>query len=106
MIADKFAERLTELRQQKGISARNMSLSLGQSENYINKIESRRALPSLKVFFYICEYFGITPKEFFDFDNSNPKILQELTDELCKLDYKETIHILDIVKDITKKRRL
>ena len=105
MIADKFAERLTELRQQQGISARNMSLSLGQSENYINKIESKRSLPSLKVFFYICEYFGVTPKEFFDFDNENPKLMQELTDELRKLDYKETTHILEIVKDINKRRR-
>ena len=105
MIADKFAERLTELRQQQGISARNMSLSLGQSENYINKIESKRSLPSLKVFFYICEYFGVTPKEFFDFDNENPKLMQELTDELRKLDYRETAHILEIVKDINKRRR-
>jgi len=43
----RFAKRLTELRQQKGVSARDMSLSIGQSENYINKIENRKSLPSL-----------------------------------------------------------
>lgn len=35
-----FAERLTALRMEKGVSARDMSLSLGQSESYINKIEN------------------------------------------------------------------
>ena len=34
-----FHKRLAELRTQKGVSARDMSLSLGQSESYINKIE-------------------------------------------------------------------
>ena len=35
-----FYNRLTQLRIQKGVSARDMSLSLGQSESYINKIDS------------------------------------------------------------------
>ena len=48
-------ERIAQLRLQKGVSARDMSLSLGQSESYINKIENRRTLPSMAGFFYICE---------------------------------------------------
>lgn len=48
-------ERITELRLQKGVSSRDMSLSLGQSASYINKIENRRTLPSLTGFLYICE---------------------------------------------------
>ena len=35
-----FRARLTQLRLEKGVSARDMSLSLGQSESYINKIEN------------------------------------------------------------------
>lgn len=42
---DFFYERLAKLRSQKGVSARDMSLSLGQSESYINKIENKKALP-------------------------------------------------------------
>ena len=61
-------ERIAQLRVQKGVSARDMSLSLGQSESYINKIENRRTLPSMAGFLYICEYFGITPQQFFDAD--------------------------------------
>ncbi len=32
-----FARRLSQLRIEKGVSARDMSLSLGQSASYINK---------------------------------------------------------------------
>ena len=39
-----FAERLTELRMERGVSARDMSLSLGQSESYINKIENKKKI--------------------------------------------------------------
>ena len=51
--------RIAQLRQQKGVSARDMSLSLGQNSSYINQIENRKALPSLQGLFYICEYFDI-----------------------------------------------
>ena len=42
MIMDKndFAKRLADLRTAKGVSARDMSLSLGQSQSYINNIEN------------------------------------------------------------------
>lgn len=32
---------------QKGVSAREMSLSLGQSTGYINNIENKNSLPSM-----------------------------------------------------------
>ena len=52
-----FQERLAELRLQKDVSAREMSQSIGQSENYICNIENHHNLPSMSVFFYIC---GVT----------------------------------------------
>ena len=45
-----FYRRIADLRAQTGVSARDMSLSLGQSESYINKIENRRTLPSMTGF--------------------------------------------------------
>ena len=59
-------ERLAKLREAKGVSAREMSLSIGQSANYINKIENQKAYPSMEAFFYICKYLGVTPRDFFD----------------------------------------
>lgn len=98
-----FYKRVSQLRIQKGVSAREMSLSLGQSESYINKIENKRTLPSLTGFIYICEYFNITPQEFFNVNESNPKKTKELLKEIEKLSPLQTEHILQIVKDITNK---
>lgn len=97
-----FYKRLTELRIEKGVSARDMSLSLGQSESYINKIENRRTLPSFTGFIYICEYFGLSPQEFFS-DCVSPQKTKELTQELEKLTAEQTEHVLQIVKDITRR---
>lgn len=69
---DWFANRISALRLKKGVSAREMSLALGQSESYINKIENKRTLPSMAGFFYICEYLGIEPRAFFDTDTESP----------------------------------
>lgn len=85
MYEDKFVNRLIQLRNQKGISARDMSLSIGQNPGYINNIETGKSLPSMSCFFYICEYLGITPKEFFNFESSHPKELDLLCDNLNKL---------------------
>ena len=79
MVYEDFVpERLAKLRMQKGVSARDMSLSLGQANNYINNVENKKTLPSMQSFFYICEYLGVTPQEFFDEGNPNPAALKEL----------------------------
>ena len=96
-----FYQRLSELRIQKGVSARDMSLSLGQSESYINKIENRRTLPSFTGFLYICEYLGITPQDFFNTNSASPQKTKELLCAIEKLSPDQTDHVLQIVKDIT-----
>lgn len=80
--AEDFPKRLAELRMKKGVSARDMSLSLGQGAGYINNVENGKNLPSMTVFFYICEYLGITPAEFFDAENRDPSKLGEILDKL------------------------
>ena len=42
-----FIRRLVELRMSKGVSARDMSLSIGQSSSYINNIENGVSFPSM-----------------------------------------------------------
>ena len=98
-----FHGRIAELRTQKGVSARDMSLSLGQSESYINKIENRRTLPSMAGFLSICEYFGITPQEFFDADAHAPQKAKEIAREAAKLTPEQAEHILQIIKDLVQK---
>ena len=101
--AEQFHKRLAELRLQKGVSARDMSLSLGQSESYINKIENKRTLPSVTGLIYICEFLGITPQEFFDYDNKNPKYTNEITKQIQKLNPRQQEYILALVSDLAQK---
>ncbi len=102
MYEDSFPLRLAQLRNKKGVSARDMSLSIGQNHAYINNIESGKALPSMTIFFYICEYLNITPAEFFDIDSRNPVKLQGLIEDLKKLDDKQLDSISEIVKGLIK----
>ena len=71
-------ERITKLRLNKNISEYRMSLDLGHSDSYIRNITSGKALPSMSEFLYICEYFNVTPKEFFDESIDNPALINEL----------------------------
>ncbi|MDO4345298.1 MAG: helix-turn-helix transcriptional regulator [Eubacteriales bacterium] len=98
MYEDFFAERLASLREQKNVSAREMSLSLGQNSSYINRIENKQAFPSMQSFFYICEYLGISPKDFFDTDIQNPTKLTELTNELKKLNDMQLNALISVAK--------
>ena len=81
-IEQEFSKRLIELREKKGVSARDMSLSIGQNHGYINTIENGGSLPSMMSFFYICEYLNVTPMEFFDLENSDPHRLNALFERI------------------------
>jgi transcriptional regulator with XRE-family HTH domain len=98
-----FSNRLYSLRQKKGVSARDMSLSLGQAHNYINGIESVKSFPSMLNFFYICEYLGITPREFFDYAEENPRQCNELFEEIKMLDGKTAGCFIDLIHEFNKK---
>jgi transcriptional regulator with XRE-family HTH domain len=97
MYEKEFPIRLAKLREKKGVSARDMSLSIGQNAGYINNIETGKALPSMSSFFYICEYLNITPKEFFDTNTEHPEELRQLEDQLKRLDSRQFTNICEIV---------
>ncbi|MDD5790549.1 MAG: helix-turn-helix transcriptional regulator [Spirochaetia bacterium] len=103
-----FSDRLRYLRNKKKISAREMSIALGQNVNYINLIENGKRFPSLQGFFAICDYLKITPSIFFDSEyfvseffesakkTENEK--KELRDFLETLSTEEISSILNLVK--------
>lgn len=98
-----FSLRLAKLREKKGVSARDMSLSIGQNPGYINNIETGKSMPSLAGIFYICDYLGISPTEFFDTSSDNPARLKELTGYLKLLDDSQLENVTAIVKGLVRK---
>lgn len=99
------SERVANLRQAKGVSARDMSLSIGQNVNYINHIENRKMEPSLSGLIYICDYFGITPQEFFDEGNQHPARLKDFIEDIKLLDENAFIHLSNFIKEISAKKK-
>ena len=102
MTAKFVRERITQLRLQKDVSEYKMSYDLGHSRGYINNISSGRALPSMEEFFAICEYFGITPIEFFDIDNHNPKMTKDTLEGLNNLNSSDLQLIRELVTRLNK----
>lgn len=100
MYEEQFPIRLTQLRTEKGVSARDMSLSIGQNAGYINNIENGKALPSMAGFFFICEYLGITPQDFFDFESEQPELLDSLITNLKRLNKRQLRNVSEIVADL------
>ncbi len=96
-----FGERLATLRTAKNVSAREMSLALGQNCSYINRIENKKSFPSMQAFFYICEYLDITPKDFFDADSNAPDKLHEITPLLYHLNREQLETVLAVAKGLS-----
>lgn len=63
-----LANKLSQLLIEKKMSERKLSIDLGHSTSYINGITSGKTRPSLNELLYICRYFNISPKDFFDDD--------------------------------------
>ena len=103
-IEDDFIKRLIQLRTEKGVSAREMSLSLGQNAGYINNIENKNNLPSMRGFFYICEYLEISPQEFFEFEKKNPYRLDEISSYLKYLTPEQLDYLTAFFKSFMDKK--
>lgn len=99
-----ISERLAQLRTQMSVSARDMSLSMGQADNYINNIENRKSMPSMQNFLCICEYLKVTPMEFFDQGNTNPVLINDLLTELKLLNDSALENLLGFVRALQKKK--
>lgn len=102
MDADYIRQRITQLRLKKGVSEYKMSYDLGHSRSYIYNISSGRSLPPMDEFLEICDYFGITPSQFFDESEENPALIQTATQELKKLDDDDIFLILGYIRRLLK----
>lgn len=100
--AEFIRNRITQLRIAKDVSEYQMSLDLGHSKSYIQGISSGRALPSMSEFISICDYFEITPKDFFDSKTDNPALVQKLLDIVGKLNDDDIELLINIAEKFKK----
>lgn len=95
-----FSERLRQLRAQKGVKRTQMSIDLHMSESYIYNIETGLAYPSMAQFFGICEYFGITPAEFMQFEPERSSKQEELLEAVEGFSNEKMDQVIRYAKEI------
>lgn len=99
---DFIRNRISSLRVSANLSERKLSLDLGYNPSYIKEISSGRSKPSVEALLNICDYFKITPYEFFNTDLKNPIYMHELFYELNKKlsnnDIENLLKILRVLK--------
>ena len=88
-------KRITQLRLKKGISEYKMSYDLGHSRGYIYNISSGKA-------FVICDYFELTPQQFFDEGTQNPELVQKAIEGLRQMDESDLLMLLGIINRMLK----
>ena len=103
MMTEEFIrERITQLRLKRGVSEYQMSYDLGHSRGYIYNISSGKALPPMKEFLAICDYFEITPQQFFDDSTKNPELVQKAVQGMLQLDESDILMLLGIINRMLK----
>ena len=97
-------ERITQLRLRKGVSEYRMSYDLGHSRGYVHNISSGKALPPMKEFFAICDYFELTPQQFFDEGTQNPELIQKAVAGMKQLDETDLLMLLGLINRRLEKK--
>lgn len=96
-------DRITQLRIKKGVSEYQMSYDLGHSRSYMYNISSGKSLPPMAEFLEICNYFDITPSQFFNDNSENPALLQTAIEELKKLNDDDLMLVISNLRRLTRK---
>ena len=104
MDAKYIRDRITELRLKKNISEYQMSTDLGQNKGYIQAISSGKALPSMAQFLRICDYFEMTPLQFFDSKTVNPQLLHRAMEGMRKLSEDDLILLISLINRLQSEK--
>lgn len=60
--------------------------------------------PPMKEFFAICEYFELTPQQFFDEGTQNPELIQKAINGMKQLDEKDMLMLLGFINRMLERK--
>ncbi|MEI5993862.1 helix-turn-helix domain-containing protein [Candidatus Enterococcus mansonii] len=95
-----ISKKLNYFRLKKNVSAREMSLAIGQSDNYINSIENKRVTPSIQMLYIICEYLDVPVNEFLNETKTKDYYLKEINKKLVEFESEQLESILAMLKSL------
>ena len=97
-----FGARFKQIRLEKGVTEKEMGKAIGHTEKYIKNIENGVTLPTLRHFFRICSYFGITAYLFFNLDIEYPIAFNKFLKEWERLNDDEKALVNSKIKEMVK----
>ncbi len=95
-------DRITKLRIQKGVFEYQMSYDLGHSRSYIYNISSGKSLPPMAEFLEICDYFNVTPSQFFDDTSENLLLIRTAIEEMKKHNDDDLMLVISNLRRLNK----
>ena len=96
--------RITSLRLEKGISEYQLSYELGKCKTYIQAISSGKSLPSFDSFFDLCNYFDLTPEEFFAIHDNDTQHRRNLNHNISLLSEEDLALLIEITDRLLSRK--
>lgn len=78
-----------QLQKQNNLNDHELSRLLGYKANNMNKIINFVSLPRMEKFFELCDFFNISPEEFFRYNDEDPKWTDQTFNRLQNLNEEE-----------------
>lgn len=86
---ENFVYRIMQLQKQNNLNDHELSRLLGYKANNMNKIINFVSLPRMEKFFELCDFFNISPEEFFRYNDEDPKWTDQTFKRLQNLNEEE-----------------
>ena len=95
-----IGNRISQLRQQKGITVNRLANLAGISQSYLRDVELGKKQPTILYLSYICDALGIELKEFFSEDDPKELVNEQLLLEIEQLTPRQRNALLAFLKTI------
>lgn len=99
----RIGKKIKNLRLKKGLTQEELGERTDLSKGYISQLERDLSSPSIETFFSILEVLGCSPKEFFDEEELDQKVVYGEDDRTDFVDEERGYHIQWLVPESNEK---
>ncbi|MCY1690045.1 XRE family transcriptional regulator [Exiguobacterium sp. SL14] len=98
-----IGQKIKNLRLQKGLTQEELGERTDLSKGYISQLEREISSPSIETLFHLLEVLGISPKDFFDEDTLNQKVVYGEEDVTTYADEAQGYHVTWLIPESNEK---
>ncbi|MHC1694024.1 MAG: helix-turn-helix domain-containing protein [Eubacteriales bacterium] len=93
------SNRITYLREKKGLTVNKLANLSGISQSFLREIELGNKKPTVETLSLLCDTLGVSLKDFFDIE-ANTKVTDDLDEVLFRLTPEQRTHLANFVKSM------